>query len=493
MKVASSVLIAKKLNTARRVSFRSAQIWMAGVNTIPACQKLDWPVPKVICSQLNDAKPIFDSTNPNISFRRALFFPPGKDEKPKLIWVIVTNIKHSYGQREKLFDAKTYLGVFEPEEHSFNRNNIQCRDLDRGDKMNLNIYCREDCGRLEPNAAVKSFTRAGICGTSWRGPLLVMRHQESEEKCDGKNFYGLEECLEIIDRFHDMDARDIRWTADYMSYAYLGDDNDDKVTLGSFIACNIDKQRSGAKYRDGAVDGDDSVFSGQSSQISVLIGIPLMVRKAGYGPTDIVSSQPPLQNLELELLQRDINLTQVGSPYSPETQARMAEMVKRLGRVALWACQGEVDKADGGFGTTNFDWASNEPGSVFVARADGLPFPAQHAEALCEYVKDYVEPKIQQAILGLHNGDEVTTRMEVLALITADSFSEFYDKYTAARIEKDPTFAFVPNPYTWKKDTLVKWESAAKSMYEQQVRKGWYEKKDSERTSPHDKGRVFMI
>jgi hypothetical protein len=100
-----------------------------------------------------------------------------------------------------------------------------------------------------------------------------------------------------------------------------------------------------------------------------------------------------------------------------------------------------------GFGSSPDYWGPNTKGAVCAARADGLPLPAQHLEAICSYISEQVEPRLSSCILGLGPGAIVPQREWVLNSISKADFMEFYDELKASRGATDLTWRFLPSPY----------------------------------------------
>ena len=98
-----------------------------------------------------------------------------------------------------------------------------------------------------------------------------------------------------------------------------------------------------------------------------------------------------------------------------------------------------------GFGSS--PKASKSVGSVWVVRADGIPLPLLHVQALVGYIRDKVEPRLANALSGVAPGEVVADREAVLDSITKAEFAEYYDNFKAMKVRHDPGWARLPSPY----------------------------------------------
>ena len=254
----------------------------------------------------------------------------------------------------------TPFGVSRTERQPSCRNNIQARNMKRDEHDCIYFHTAEDTAEMEPNIAAKSFTRAGVAGTWVKGPLLVMRNTQ----------------IGGVGHYPDIEMRDVRHTADYLSFGFRGEGLSDRRYLG--VVVNNDRDRDAAyrrsRYYPRACDGDESIFSSQGCGVANLLGIPLLFSKVG-GPGVVDPSLITGRNKGIECLKRDLNAVKIGSPYSAEQQEVMAKADARYGRSWRRAAGGEVEKGPQGFGSSPEDWSDNDCGTVFVVRADGVPLP----------------------------------------------------------------------------------------------------------------------
>lgn len=158
------------------------------------CQKLDWPVHKILCRQFRDF-----GTPPAGLFRRGIFFPVD-EKKPKFVWVPYTV------RSEPREDIDT--AVFVPDRDGVMA--IQAMDYTKAcsKRLNLIIGSRSSFDGSPVNICIDEVTK-GIRKMNWRGPVLVLK---------GKG-PGYED-VDMVD-FHD--------AVDYFTTAYLGPCIDPRV------------------------------------------------------------------------------------------------------------------------------------------------------------------------------------------------------------------------------------------------------------------------
>ena len=408
------------------------------------CQSLDWKIHKRVCDRFGDKRP-------SDNHRRALYFPGG-DEAPKFVWVQVWMQGDGLlSARYEVFDG-TPFGVCQEERMPSCRNNIQARNMNRDEHDCIYFHTAEDTSELEPNIAAKSFTRAGVAGTWVKGPLLIMRYTE----------------IGGVGHYPDIEMRDVRHTADYLSFAYRADGLSNRRYLGVVVNSDRDREASylGSRYYSRPCDGDENIFSRQGCSIANLLGIPLLFTKVA-GPGVVDSNQITGRNRGIEYLKRDLNAVKIGSPYSAEQQEMMDRADARYGRAWRNAAGGEVEKSLRGFGSSPEDWSGEHCGTVFVVRADGVPLIMEHMEALCEYAVQIVEPMLQQAITDLPSGSIVTSRELILDGITQKSFLEFFGRY---KLSKGGGWRLVPSPYHMTGRMLHMAQRLADDLYDRRRR-----------------------
>lgn len=291
----------------------------------------------------------------------------------------------------------------------------------------------------QPNLGVRSFTRAGACWKDLKGPVFVMRALEDDQRC-------------LTHR--DMDMRDVRNAADYLSQTYRDGYDQDHLrgvhALGTKIACEGAIQQGQPKLAELVLNGCDRVWNSEGSIIANLLGLPLLVRSA-HNPYE-VDPRPGFDNIQAALLLRDLNSKSILPHIGPRPSGIQVQRISPHERDPNTLVKLDRKTAGvTGFGSSLQKVSSGSTGSVYVVRADGKPLPMQHTEALCSYIKDKVEPQLVAAIEGLAANDAVPQRDDILNSITKASFLEYYDALKETKIAQGQlSWRDLPNPYDIK-------------------------------------------
>lgn len=333
-----------------------------------------------------------------------------------------------YTQTFETFDYELYLGEGSRERCFSAHNTIQARDTGRDDEDTLVFYYKDDTSADPPNIGVRNFTRAGASSMYQRGPILVIR----EGYRSGPR--GL------IEEHRDLDMRDVRSAADYFSSAWRRGLQDSQLcdvrVLTSGIACakDVSQWNLREKWQERIMNGCDSIFQSEGSGIANLLGIPLTLRVTEPNGKHRDEQDGSCYNASAEHLMRDITSTKTG----PQGDTRHMRRFRRRDRAYA---------GTDGFGSSPEYWSSITTGSVWIARADGLPLPAQHLEALCSYITNQVEPRLFSCISGLSPSASASQRERVLNTINKADFMEFFSGLRASRGATDITWRGLPSPY----------------------------------------------
>lgn len=250
--------------------------------------------------------------------------------------------------------------------------------------------------------------------------------------------------------------RDARHAADHFSTAsrlYQDPQLKQEYLFATVIACQGQVQNGYGKYHDRVIDSNDGIFTADGSGIANLLGIPLLVRRDPRGADSDYPDLSVLDNKEAMLLKRDIEAATVGAPGSRAYQEMIAQFDRMFGRQFPLGRPRSDNQGANGFGTSSTAWngQGGPLGPVVVVRADGKPLPCQHMEAICAYIRDEVEPRLQHAIEGLKSGQLVDQREADLNTITREDFGRFYNSYKDARSGSDPAWTIADSPYEIKK------------------------------------------
>ncbi|KAK5567440.1 hypothetical protein LTR43_007156 [Exophiala xenobiotica] len=374
---------------------------------------MDWKNHKILCSSFNNPKPKTD--RPDGFLRRGLFFPGGS-EPAQFVWVECWT-KTEGTWPVDMFDPNVYFGGRLPERHYFSDHNpVQARDVTRDNfEFGMQFYCLDLTVGEPPNLGLRTMTRGQACAPNLRGPILVLRTQKGRSE----------------DSYTDIDMRDVRNAADGFSWMYrkrthmtppfAQDDLLAQRVLVTGCLCpqHLAELGTRARFTQFAFNGYDVIFAAGGSGIANLLGIPLFLRTAETPR----SGEDGRHNKEAMLLMRDITSTTVGS-------------------IPLGECfRNREFIGEKGFGSSPDLWNGTETGSVWIARADGIPLLAEHIEALCAYIENRVEPQLFESIVGLEAGAAVPQREALLNSITKADFLDFFNTFKAEKAVVNTTWA----------------------------------------------------
>ncbi len=102
----------------------------------------------------------------------------------------------------------------------------------------------------------------------------------------------------------------------------------------------------------------------------------------------------------------------------------------------------DCDPHSKNWGQATAEW-QQRMGSVLVIRKDGKRLHPHHVEALCHYCQYELQPMFKHA---KGTGSEQTTKEQVLASITPEKISEFFEKYRKGKGREDASWLTVENP-----------------------------------------------
>lgn len=399
------------------------------------CQQLDWKNHKILCKTFNN------DARPSPAHRRALLFPGGS-QAPRFEWVLLYPNRQGDTIAED-FVSIHYFGTNNKDSCGSDHNGIQGRQINREADEDLWWFKKDVESSIrapdQPNLGLRAFTRAGACWQDLKGPVFVMRAVEDHQR-------------NLTHR--DMDMRDVRNAADYLSQTYRdGYDQEhlrDVRAFGTKIACDGAVKEGQPKLADLVLNGCDRIWNSEGSIIANLLGLPLLARSA-HNPYNI-DPRPGFNNLEAELLLRDLDSKHVLPHIGPRPSGIQMQLIRPGVRDPDLGAK-KARKAAGvtGFGSSLQKVSIGSTGSLYVVRADGKPLPMEHTEALCSYINEKVEPQLVTAIEGLAANDVVTQRDDILNSITKASFLEYYDAFKETKIAQGQlSWRDLPNPYDIK-------------------------------------------
>lgn len=355
------------------------------------------------------------------------------------------------------FISGPYFGSNDKDSGSSNYNGIQGRNIGRAPNENLYWFKKIDNPSDQPNLGLRSFTRVGACWQEFRGPVFVMRAVEDDQR-------NLTHA--------DMDMRDVRNAADFLSQTYRDGYDQDHLrelhVLGSTIACDGAVQQGKPKWAQCVLNVCDGVWNAEGSIIANLLGLPLLIR-GSHNPYN-VDPRPGFENDNAALLGLDVNSKCTLAPLGPP--ARGPQVIHVGGPITDLLAQSSRKVAGvTGFGSSLQKFSIGSTGTVHIVRADGKPLPKEHAEALCSYIKDKVEPQLIAAIEGLPTNAVVPQRDEVLNSITKGSFLEYYEALKETKIAQGQlSWSDLPSPYDIKQSDM---QARAEATLQAQQREGF--------------------
>lgn len=181
----------------------------------PKCQKLDWPLHKVICKPFTNMP-----SRPSPSHKLAILFPVDSKE-PQLIWVKCEchveddgRIAWKMPDTLPLLEAENLNPIFRHEEFKgVDRNVLRGFNL----SYTVQVICRDNflSDGSTPNVCVRHMTK-GKMAHDWRGPIVVMRQPGT--------------AFDLV-FYEDIRAGDLRVAIDYFLSYGSGSQSSPKLTF----------------------------------------------------------------------------------------------------------------------------------------------------------------------------------------------------------------------------------------------------------------------
>ncbi|KPI43681.1 uncharacterized protein AB675_6138 [Cyphellophora attinorum] len=434
------------------------------------CQTLDWSkVHKTLCATFAANS---DRNRPSKDHRRALFFSGGSSP-PRFQWVRVYSCVDSRGPNEDFFSLMEF-GTNEKDSCSQDYNEVQGRSQARVKGEALHWFKKMNPKAEDTyNVGLRNFTRSGAYWQDFRGPIFVLRAATNDQR-------------QV--RHLDMTMRDARGAADWLGQTYR-DGYDQKhlrnvTVLGTIVAATGSVQTGAKKWQDVVLNGCDGIWNNSGSGIANLLGIPILGRVDALCFSDEANAK--MRNDTAALLFRDVVsdcvLPQAQSP--PPFAVYKRPDIDREGIVVDGPTIRQLTVGATGFGSSLLKYSTNTTGDAYLVRADGKPFPSQHAEALCGFIKDKVEPKLQAAISDAKEGMAVAERESILKYICRANFEEYYGELREAKIKDgDVSWSAIPNPYEIKSSDM---RARVGEVWAEQKAKGF--EQSSEKMARQERG-----
>ncbi|KAJ8680482.1 hypothetical protein QAD02_016269 [Eretmocerus hayati] len=373
----------------------------------PKCQRRDWRTHKLLCASFAS----FDnSSRPTDEHVRAIFFPVN-DSIPQLVWLHCRWCENE-GTRCQSVDTSPFMGLDTNKQQDSKTDEISYNHVVDKKLPNLIFvnFCDISCDvELEANKSV-----ANTCALDgniyfWQGPVIAY------------GIVGLGGTKEIT--YRDLDMVDFRHIVDYLreSHNYRIPRTIKPSIIGVRINCVGDRNQLNRPFLELVeVPPNDNIFAepNTDSDIASCIGLPILTRR--YPPHPSWSSD---RGNYVNLFATILNL----SCYDPG-----------LGT-------GRCHKEEIGWGWAPDTW-QNYVGSILVVRQDRKPLSLWHAEALCSFCQDELQPRFESAL----EKQSVASRRAVMAMINATGFLRFWNgNFLCGYPSKNRLGRniYIPNPY----------------------------------------------
>lgn len=249
---------AKACNTCKSVSYCTK-----------ACQKIDWPVHKVLCKQFTQVPARPENTSSQLAI-----LLPADDPTPQLVWV-----PYSRG----IPSTSNLLGAV-AEQITIPKTTIRGFVLDHA----VQLFVRNDYlnDGSKPNQAALALTDWNL-PYDWRGPILIVSCIRTKDR------------LDWIEKFQDITLGDLRTAVDHLGL--YGKDikrgtehnfmfgtlfpTEGRKVKGVIIRCNGDMKANGMenceskRYYEVEVAKDHAIWSRPATETSRFMGLPLVAQK----------------------------------------------------------------------------------------------------------------------------------------------------------------------------------------------------------------------
>jgi hypothetical protein len=385
---------------------------------------------------------------------------PGGNATPRLSWFKIQKKRKGALQ----YEVMDFQGCFDEDvDANFSiRNIVQNRTMVRNQHERLQAFIGERAILKAPNIVVRQFSRGNFCGSSWGGSVVVARHRTEP----------------MSEYFLDVDMLDARHAADMFSTCLKGISHFNPQAVACVDGCMLSYDTAPAhihRYTSKVFKSNDPVFMSGGSGVANLIGIPLLLRtSASYHEKGVIFVEKTgnTPNPMATLLKRDIisASTAPSATSTPPNSKQKNDSYERMtgfdinsffsgpmGNVMLQSFQQMrpehvVNNAPpyeplAGFGCSPGIWGEGKIGDVCVVRADGWPLAPEHLEAVCEYVKQKVEPLLLSATAGIDTATQIPGYEDILNSINKTAFLEFFNEYKTSKATTNPTWRDLLDPY----------------------------------------------
>jgi hypothetical protein len=364
------------------------------------CRQTDSPVHKTVCPSYTTLP-----SRPSPNHRRAILFPA--QDPPKFVWVECNHLPGWTTSHQSVrFESFLQNTAGRPPVERLVSSNIYRRRLLKPEIAVYNLH-RTTMYQLPANISIRNLAHEQTPlrpHRDWWGPVIVL---------------GVTVQQNMIETFEDLTITNFQDVVDFLCFHWT-----DLVPLqpnilfepaqrvqGIKISCKKDQRELFVhKYSSYSVTQYHLIYHpayGSMSPVSTYIGIPLlMYRCPPEGDANHQSAAPdgfdPLVNKEASLLQTIL------------------------------------DPNHENWGAVSAGWEGCQ-GNVVLVRQDGRDLAGQHVEALVEYGRNVVWPRMDAATVG--------TRRAVTATVNHLDFRVFWEKMITDKEFEDWMWMDVTSPF----------------------------------------------
>lgn len=398
------------------------------------CQALDWKLHKPLCQSFTSLP------NRAPDQVRAVLFSQLKNV-PEFVYL---RTGYGDGRTQRSIKFQPYMPHTGYQAIGVTINQFQCRVTAREPSEVLKAavtnppdQSSESQPLLPENKALGRATRLGHAYA--RGTVIGVRQAK--------------DVTSNIMVYKDVDMRDARNIVDRLGCKRLNMSTPTiTVTrvLGTLVSCQADRYAGKRLFRSAVATTDHAIYDGGfGASIPNLLGIAIIAGHCNVKPENFLNEDDAhlylipdaLTNQEMALLSIDVSSAFVLPQTTTDFPPRGSNESPAFQRSFAFGITG--------FGSPLRLWAPSM-GTALFCRADGKPFPKEHAEALSEFILWEVMPKIQDAAGGLAPNAQVPVnkRREVLDFCTKQNFEDYFVKMKAKKISQGRSeWDGLPSPY----------------------------------------------
>lgn len=347
------------------------------------CQQKDWPVHKLICSDLTR---FYDNSRPEDHVRAVLFLPDAK--RPIYIWLPYQRIEDEWTGLSQIPDTERYLkdkaDTIWVQTDALSGQSLQ-------DTIGIAVGDRSLMNGSRENAAIASIT-ATQPGRypRWSGPIVAY------------GVYGVHESALVAPKLKDLDATDFSHIANFF-LTYRVQPPADKVTAVRVNCFGDQAFCRRPPFEAIELDSDHEIFSTHEFPgLAAHIGIPVFTKKVEPDPRWAVTEHS------------------VGGQRSWNNQDA----------TFLHLCCDPKASYDPAIGTLGWGWApamwQNHVGSIVVVRQDRKPLSILDVQTLCYYCSHQVQGLFEESV-EQHGAGDIAGKEAVLTKINRTKYMQQWE------------------------------------------------------------------